>query len=832
MKGWIREKILLTVIFINGLIFSASSFSQNSNPQDTFFLRKKAIEALRIATPPKIDGNLEESFCGTLPVAGDFVEYTPRNGIHPPVRTEIRFGYDDMALYIAATMFDPHPDSIARELGKRDQIESLSTDYISFDILPYNDQLTMYEFKVSPANLQNDCKYSPVGQEISWDAVWESATKITDSAWIVEVKIPYSALRFPRTESQVWGINMWRNFFRRQEYSTWTYVDNTTQDIFRFYGELTGIRDIKPPVRLSFSPYITGYLDKNPDQNKWSYFIRGGLDLKYGINESYTLDMMLIPDFGQVQSDDVILNLTPFEIRYDEKRQFFTEGTELFDKCEIFYTRRVGSSPKNYNAAYDSLRVNEEITQNPEETRIINATKISGRNPNGFGTGVFNAMTMNAWANLFDTVTGENRRVMTQPFTNYNVLVFDQNLKNNSYVTLINTNYWTPDDRYVANVTGSQTRLCNKKNTFAFFGRLNVSQLFSESSEPVYGHQVILSIEKPSGTFQYELFRKQTDTKYDPNDMGFQLYNNEAVNTLILTYLRNEPVWKIINTQTNFITEYITLYKPNRFKTLDLYLENFTTFDNYLINAVELDLKPLGFNDYYEPRVWGWVYKMPLSYMAEWRLATDTRKMFRYHQNFSIENSPANNSFTYEIGFTPRIRFSNRFSVTLDVQYEKNLNNYGWVMTVLDVQDPPAIYFGRRDISTVSNILSARYIFSTKVSLTLRVRHYWSQAKYLEFFRLNEEGYLNPSEFIPGQDINFNAFSADLQFIWYFAPGSELSLVWKNLINTTGTELEQNYFNDLYNVLGSPQSNSFSLRILYYLDYLTLKRVFSKKKEG
>ena len=125
-------------------------------------MRKKAIEALRIATPPKIDGNLEESFCGTLPVAGDFVEYTPRNGIHPPVRTEIRFGYDDMALYIAATMFDPHPDSIARELGKRDQIESLSTDYISFDILPYNDQLTMYEFKVSPANLQNDCKYSPV----------------------------------------------------------------------------------------------------------------------------------------------------------------------------------------------------------------------------------------------------------------------------------------------------------------------------------------------------------------------------------------------------------------------------------------------------------------------------------------------------------------------------------------------------------------------------------------------------------------------------------------------------------------------------------------------
>jgi hypothetical protein len=825
-----HRNILYGVLLLVNLFCVNPLLPQNQAiPPDSSFLAKKSIEAVRITAPPKIDGNLDEPFWKTLPVAGDFVEYTPRNGIPAQVRTEARFAYDDMALYIGAMLYDPHPDSIFMEMGKRDQIESLATDYISFDILPYNDQLNMYEFKVSPANLQNDCKYSAVGQDITWDAVWESATKITDSGWIVEVRIPYSALRFTGEKEQVWGFNMWRNLYRRQEFSTWTFVDNTTMDIFRFYGTLEGIRDINPPVRLSFSPYATGYIDKNPDQKKWSYFVRGGMDLKYGISDSYTLDMMLIPDFGQVQSDDLILNLTPFEVRYAEKRQFFTEGTELFNKCDIFYTRRVGSVPKNFNAAYDSLRENEIVDKNPEETRMVNATKISGRNSKGLGIGVFNGMTINTWATLEDTITGKSRRVMTQPFTNYNVLVMDQNLKNNSYFTLINTNYWIPESQYTANVSGMETRLCNGKNTFAFFGRLNVSQKYTEGSSPDVGHQLTLSVSKPSGNFQYELYTQQTDARYDPNDMGFLLYNDETLNQLRFSYLRLEPVWKIINSQSDLIFLCSTLYQPFKFKTFEITLDNTTTFDNYLINALVFDTKPLGFNDYYEPRVWGEVYKIPASYMAEWRMATDIRKPFRSHHNLSFETSPGNRNFSYTIGYTPRIRFSDRISVTLDVQFNENLNNYGWVSTDMTPAGIPVIHFGRRDVKTLSNILTARYIFSTRTSLSLRVRHYWSQAKYLEFYTLNGEGHLDPAGFIPGQDINFNAFTADLQFVWYFAPGSELSLVWKNLINTMTDDLEKNYFNDLNKVLGSPQSNSFSIRILYYIDYLSVKRLFTKK---
>jgi hypothetical protein len=624
---------------------------------------------------------------------------------------------------------------------------------------------------------------------------------------------------------------MWRNIQRYHEYSTWSWVDNKTNDIFRFYGTLTGIRDITPPLRLSFSPYVSGYLEQDPAKNR-SYFLRGGLDLRYGINESYTLDMMLIPDFGQVQSDDQVLNLTPFEIRYDEKRQFFTEATELFDKCGIFYTRRVGSLPKNYFAADTSLRSNEKVTRNPEQTRIINATKVSGRNSNGLGIGVFNGMTTNTWATLQDTITGESRQVMTQPFTNYNVLVFDQNLKNNSYVTLINTNYYTPADEYSANVTGAETRIKNKKATFQVFGQFNLSQKYSKGNNPDFGHQYSIALSKPSGKFQYQLRRTETGDTYDPNDMGFQPYNNETSNQLTLSYNTFDPVWIIINSSTSLQAYYSTLYKSHSFKTLEFNLRNSTTYLGYWTSAFILGIQPLGYDDYYEPRVWGWVYKKPWNYYDQWEFSSDARKPFRYYHSFSFGYSPENNNVFWTVGFIPRIRLSDRFSIALEMKLNKDMNDYGWVQTTYDSLGTPSISFGRRDVTTVNNILNVKYIFTTKTSLSLRARHYWSQAKYLSFYNLNHDGSLSGTDFIPGRDINFNAFTIDLQFVWYFAPGSELSVVWKNAINTFSDQLEQRYFTDLGNTIGAPQSNSFSVRVLYYLDYLNIKKVFTKKAAG
>jgi hypothetical protein len=800
-----------------------------SDTIDSAFLARKVVEAVRISLPPKIDGKLDEPFWQQLPVAGHFVQYSPLNGALPVFPTEIYFAYDDVALYVGAVMYDPAPDSICRQMGRRDQIEQLNTDYISIDILPYNDALNMYEFKISPENLQNDCKYSAIGQDIFWDAVWETATSITANAWIAEVKIPYSALRFPKQEKQVWGINMWRNNQRRREYSTWCFVDIANSEIFKYYGEVTGMQNITPPLRLSFTPYVATYVEQEPGTDKWNWFARGGMDLKYGISESYTLDMVLIPDFGQVQADDKILNLSPFEIRYDEKRQFFTEGTELFDKCDIFYSRRVGGAPKGYNLPYSEAQEGEVVTSNPDETRMINATKISGRNSNGLGLGFFNAMTINTWAELKDTVTGHTRRILTQPFTNYNVMVVDQSLKNSSYFTLINTNYYTPDSKYCANVTGTEMKFSNKKNTFAAFGRLNVSQIYQEGSEPYLGTSYEVSVGKPSGIFTCELSRSEISKSYDINDMGFIPYNNDVENHLSLTYNIYKPVWKIMNSRTEWNNIYKTLSSPASYTLFETELSNVTTFRNYWSTVLVAGWDPFGFDDYYEPRTWGWVYKRPPGYYFQGMVQTDIRRKFRMTISAIISNIPENNNFGYNVTMTPGFRFSDKFNVSLSLGYNQALNEYGYVFTQYDSLNDPTIYFGRRDVPTFNNILTMQYIFNTKMSLSLRARHYWSRALYYDFYTLTEEGNLDPSDYEGNQDLNFNAFTADLQFTWYFAPGSEMSVMWKNAINTLDNDPVNSYAINLDNMFSSPQSNSFSIRVLYYLDYLYLKKAFTRR---
>ena len=825
----------LMIAFLAGLISASPVFPKNGPgmqiPGDSLFLARKKIEAVRISTAPKIDGKLDEPFWSELPVAGNFVQYMPVNGDRPCFPTEIRFAYDDVALYVAAVMFDPYPDSIPSQLGRRDQIEQLNTDYISIDILPYNDALNMYEFKISPSNLQNDCKYSAIGQDIFWDAVWESATTVNADSWIAEVRIPYSALRFPGVSEQVWGINMWRNNQRRREFSTWCFVDVSVRELFNFYGEVTGIRDIRPPIRLSFSPYVAGYVEKDAGSDHWGWFARGGMDLKYGISDAYTLDMVLIPDFGQVQSDDVVLNLTPFEVRYDEKRQFFTEGTELFDKCNIFYSRRVGGTPRNYNLPYAESTEGEVVTKNPDETRMINATKISGRNAKGLGLGLFNAMTINTWAEIRDTLSGTTRRVLTQPFTNYNVMVVDRTLKNNSYITLINTNYYAPDDRYCANVTGTEMKFSNKKNSFAAFGRLNVSQKYLETDAPDFGYNYLVSVSKPSGKLTGELSRSEISKTYDINDMGFLPYNNEAVNSLQLNWNVYTPVWKIMRSVSQWQNTWSTLSQPSRFTLFSTLLANTTTFRNYWTSYVEGSWAPFGSNDYYEPRIWGWMYERPSYYGFAAAIATDIRKRFRVQVTGRISNCPENKNFGYLATILPRFRFTEKFSVSLQLSYERDMNNYGYVFTDNNPVTSPTIYFGRRDIISFNNILNAQYIFNTRLSLSLRVRHYWSRAEYLEYYTLNRNGTLTNSTYTGNHNLNFNAFTADLQFVWYFAPGSEMTVVWKNAITTMDDRTVESYYTNLDNMFSSPQSNSFSVRVLYYLDYLYIKKALTSRKK-
>ena len=294
----------------------------------------RQAQAIFSPTPLKIDGYLEEEIWKQAPVMTDFVELSPVPFRASAQRTEVRVVYTMESIYIGAKLFDSAPDSILRQLCVRDDIFNANTDNFGVHIDAMHTRQNAFAFMVSAAGVQYD---DDNGDEV-WDGVWRSRVRITDEGWQVEMEIPYSQLRFPPMQAgeQVWGINFSRTIRRTRENSYWAKLDPTIDNRVLQYGTLAGLSNIRPPLRLSLTPYVAGYLrhfdDGDASTPNWRPTASAGADLKYGINESFTLDVALIPDFGDIQSDNLELNLSPFEIYYDERRPFFTEGIELFNR--------------------------------------------------------------------------------------------------------------------------------------------------------------------------------------------------------------------------------------------------------------------------------------------------------------------------------------------------------------------------------------------------------------------------------------------------------------------------------------------------------------------
>ena len=534
--------------------------------------------------------------------------------------------------------------------------------------------------------------------------------------------------------------------------------------------------------------------------------------------------MTLIPDFGQVPSDDKIYNFSPFEIRYDEKRQFFTEGTELFNKGGIFYSRRIGTQPVDYNNVYNSLDINEQVDNNPMQTKLLNASKISGRTNGGLGIGVFNALSGNTWATIVDTVTGESRKILTQGFTNYNMVVFDQALKNNSYFDILNTNYYIPEKGYCANVTGTEFKFANKNYTYALSGNGFVSQKYNRNSSPDLGYHYLIDFGKISGNFQFNYQQLlETDT-YDPNDMGFNERNNKFNNQLALIYNIYEPFGKFLSSYNELAISYNCLYSGFKFTSFEIIgSSHFTTLKHFDF-GLSLNMIPIPYHDYYEPRVEGYMYIQPAEYSGNIWISTDYRKTVAIDASLTGYHASRYQSNGINISISPRLRASDRLFFVYNISYEDIINNVGYVNNYQDSTGKEIILFGKRDIRTITNILSANYMISSKMSIDFRLRHYWVTAPYSEYYTLRTDGYLDPSDYHENNDINFNQFNIDFSYIWNFAPGSQLSVVWKNAIATLANTIEYNFFDNFGQTIGSPASNSFSVRFLYYFDALYFKK--------
>ena len=831
---------------------------------------KRQLQAVRTSTPPKMDGALDDAAWQSAPVATSFIELELNPGRPEKHPTEVRVLYDDAALYIGAVMHDAAADSILSQLSARDDFGN--TDWFGVFIDTYHDQLNGYEFQVSSGGVQADARLSPTnGEDNNWNAVWESRTARRGSDWVAELRIPFSAIRFSAAAEQVWGINFGRQRRSSRQKFFWNEIRPQVNGFVNQWGELTGLRDLKPPLRLSLTPYVSAYVNHYPynveGKRNASTIFNGGADVKWGINESFTLDATLVPDFGQVQSDNQVLNLSPFEVQYNENRGFFTEGTELFSKGGLFYSRRVGATPIGFRSvngqlhqrslnADGSVHQGEYVVQNPGITRLLNATKVSGRTSHGLGVGVFNAVSNDVYATVQDSTTGTRRDVLTQPLTNYNIVVLDQSLKNNSYVSLVNTNVTRAGQTYDANVTGGLFKLANQANSYALSGQLVYSRrrgsVFGKADEinDRDGYKYYLNFGKISGNFTWSVDHGIESHSYNPNDLGLLFANNSITQSASVGYGIYKPFWKLNRLNSYAGISYGLLERPRVFQDAGVYGgANTTISSNFLTLGLNFNAAPAT-RDYFAPRrapLGQYFVRRPANLGLNGFFSSDYRKKFAWDLNYGARWFAADGDRTgrhnYILNLGPRYRVNDKLSFVYSLGYNLMMKQIGFAGE-LDrgsaVDEPVARHFGgyltdgrtvdallgRRDVHTITNTASATYTFTNRMSFNIRVRHYVSNVHYRDYAQLAPGGVETPvAGFTANRDNTFNAFNVDAVYSWWFAPGSQVSIVWKNASASffQANEATPLYFDNLSNTINTPHNNSVSVKVLYYLDYLALR---------
>lgn len=782
---------------------------------------QREYSATRIEGSIKVDGKLDDPAWKNAPIATDFTNWQPIAGSKPSNATEVKVLYDDKAIYVGAYMKTSSRADIMTELSERDNIGN--TDWFGFVLDTYGNGNDGFEFIIAATGVQFDAKVSSNGEDSNWNEVWYSDVHLTESGWYAEIKIPYFAIRFPKTNQQNWKFNMMRRMAGTGEKCSFQFIDPLVSGFVNQSAKLNGVSNIKSPIRLALSPYITTYAQHNKTggENSTSstgYSYNGGLDLKYGINEAFTLDMTLIPDFGQVQSDERVLNLSPFEVRYDENRAFFTEGVELFSRANLFYSRRVGGAPIGHRRAKSHAQHNEIVLDNPQETQLYNATKISGRTSSGLGIGVFNAVAGSTKAILQNNDTDEVREIETGPLTNYNVVVFDKNLPNNSYVSLINTNVWRKgNDFFNANVTGTEFDLRTKNQIWGVSGDASVSQLIYQAAEKVKGLRYNLEFGKISGNWRFDISVAGKSKDYNNNDLGYVTETNIKEYDFSTVYSITEG-WGFMDRANFWFNTFInTTYDENKFSSLHFNAGFWTQTRKQWNLNMWTNYRPYT-NDFYEPRVNGRFLYRPGFYNMGWWIGSDQRKKLWVGMNVFGLKFFEEGSGIYSYGVEPRYRFTNKLSVflSLGTNYEKNVR--GWVD--FDNNEP---IIGRRDQVTVNNSIGINYTVNATMSFNLRARHYWSNVYYNSFHSLDNEGRLGSTEYNNFNDFSFNVFNIDLNYRWRFAPGSDIIVVWKN--NIAGGEFsdlvnyrDRSYRDGVSSLNDLPQTNSISVRLVYFLN--------------
>lgn len=734
------------------------------------------VRAVRAAAPVALDGALSEAVWASAQVVTSFQQRDPEEGAAPTQLTEVRVLYDDAALFIGARLFDSHPDSIIARLARRDN--GVTSDAFLVFLDPYHDRRTGYYFGVNAAgSLYDGTLLNDDWDDDSWDGNWDAKVQRDSLGWSVEMRIPYSQLRFQQSDHYTWGINFKREIARHNETAYLVMVPRKESGFVSRFADLTGMEQVRPPRRLEILPYVTSKAEflehsaNDPFNDGSSFGASAGADFKLGIGSNITLDATVNPDFGQVEVDPAVVNLSDVETFYPEKRPFFVEGSAIFNfgeggannnwgfnfpRPDLFYSRRIGRAPSGDlpSAAYADV---------PDGTTILGATKLSGKLGGAWNVGVLSAVTDREEARLENA--GSVSSATIEPPTSYSVLraqrEFGQGRRSlgmiaTGTVRALGDRTLQPQfnqDAFTGGVDGWTALDMNKKwvvtgliagtrvrgstdritalqqSSQHYFQRPDAGHVAVDSNATVLtGWMSRFALNKQSGNWQFNAALGSVSPGFDANDLGFQFRTDVINGHVVGGYAWTEPGKLFRRANVNLAT-----FRSHDFDGNNTAAGLFGNFNGQLRNYYQVRL-----NGEWDPQTVNIRRTRGGPRMlnpAGGRIFTGISSDDRRSVVFEVSGGLGDFSGPFwEVGTGVEWKPATQISLSFEPSVERNLSTAEYVTTA---DDPGAMAtFGRRYVfadlqqTTLSGSLRINWIFSPRLSLELYAQPLISSGNY------------------------------------------------------------------------------------------------------
>ncbi len=807
------------VLLLAVLMVVARSFSGDS---------PRTIRAIRITSSLHIDGILDEETWAQAELATGFIQRDPDEGKPASERSEIRVLYDDEALYFGCRYFDSEPKKIVARLTRRD--DEIESDEASIRIDSYHDHQTGYEFTFNAAGVKIDkLQYDDANREDdSWDPVWDVQTKITNEGWTAEVKIPFRILRYKSSgadsSGDVWGINLLRYISRKQESERWAFTPKSESGFISRYGHLVGLRNLPDPKLFELLPFATSKQSYDPatiyQDRRQETSGNAGLDLKYGLSSNFTIDATINPDFGQVEADPAVLNLSTFETFYPEKRPFFIEGTQIIRFTTfggdfgpgMFYSRRIGRAISTNEV---DVPVAGRIEEVPQNVTILGAAKISGKTNDGVSIGVLQAVTQEEKATVLDP-NGQRSDQVLEPLAHYSILRLKKDFLQNSNIGMILT-ATAKDTRAPAFTNGYDWTLNLDHNIYSLTGFLALSHTTNAAGERTTGSAGKFQFGKVAAEhWLWSVSSDYTSPKYNINDVGFFFSPDDFGAVTSLTYkedvparlVRNYSVGGFLHVRQNFEGANIAR---------EIHLNGQVLFANYWSMSGSADADAGIFNPY-ESRGNG-LYRKPTNYQTSASLSTDPRNdlKFTIGQQFQWDSRYKQGVAT-EFGVI--VRPLSWMQYDLNGEFQRVRNQEAWAANGFDsVKSAAYALFADRGTDQYNLTFRSTVTFAREITLQFYGQIFLAKGHYENFRRLVSPYDFLPQAFTGSPDFNRQELHTNLVLRWEYFPGSTLYLVWSQARGSGAGNYFASFIQDLNDTFRIPPSNVLLLKASYWLTF-------------